>query len=124
MRTAAATCSTRQAISELPTVQCQAGGKAATAIEPLGDNGVDRAAPHGDPARRHDQDSDIKLPGVADEGEADHAQRHQPDAQQNDGSRPAALDRVAHLKDQNRADQIIKSDRRRDRGGRPAVNFG
>ena len=104
-------------------VQRQAGGQAAAAVEPLGDDGVDRRTAHGSPARDHHQEGDVDLPGPVDNREAQHAKTHQPDARQNDDTCASLLDRIAHLHHQKGACQEIEGDGRRNDGGGPAMNL-
>ena len=105
-------------------VQRQAGGQAAAAVEPLGDDGVDRSTSHGGPARSHHQEREVDLPGPVDDREGQHAQPHQAGAGQDNDPRASLLDRIAYLHHQEGAYQIEEGDGRGDDGRGPAMKLG
>ena len=94
---------------------------AAPAVEPLRDDGVDRAAAHRGPARDHDREGEHRAARArSTRVRPSTPSAHQAGADQHHRPRAALLDDVAHLHHQEGAGDVIEGDGRGDRRRRPA----
>jgi len=102
------------------SVERDADGQAAAALEPGGEDDVDGGSAHGAPAHRHQEERGIKLPRPRDLTERGQAGRHGHAAHGHDRARPEALVQIAHDRGEKRARHVVHGDGRRHRGSRPS----